>query len=316
MSKNILIAGINGFVGKHLAFELFNSGLKVIGVGTDPVLDPEISSLVKKYYQCDLTNIHDVKKIPLNNIDSIINLAGLAQQGSSYGKEDLYININIQVHTVLINEIRKINKGIRILVVSTGAVYDNNQSMPLTEKSKLANTGSPYAISKIKLEKKIIQLIEDGLDIIIARPFNHIGPGQLEGFIVPDLTSKIIGHKKMTIGPLNTFRDYTDVRDVVRAYRMIISKPEKLNKSIYNICSGKTISRDQIIELIKKETKNSQIETEIDNSLMRPNDAPIIFGSSKLLTDEFNWKPTIDIAQTIHDYVLWRMNKDHTRNFI
>lgn len=306
MSKSILVAGINGFVGKHLARELYQQGHLVYGTGTDEDISSEIASSVTKYVQCDLTSPQEVEKLPLEEIDAIINLAGLAQPSTSFGKEELYNRINVEVHSVLIEHIQKSNLKIRILAVSTGAVYDNNQAMPLTERSTLVEGGSPYAASKVLLERTLDKYIREGIEIVIARPFNHTGPGQLDGFIVPDLTSKILTQDELTIGPLNTSRDYTDVRDVVRAYRMIIEKSEQPLQKIYNVCSGIATSRDQLIEKIKAATGNKSLEIHVDQTLVRPNDAPLIYGNSDLLKNEFSWQPSISIDQTISDYVKWK----------
>ena len=308
MHKSILVAGINGFVGKHLARELHHNGHLVYGTGTDNTVDPEIASFVIEYIQCDLTSEEEVDRLPLSNIDSVINLAGLAQPSTSFGKEVLYNKINVEVHSILINRIKKLNLKIRILAVSTGAVYDNDQDMPLTEGSSLIKGGSPYAASKVLLERTLEKYINAGMDILIVRPFNHTGPGQLDGFIVPDLTSKILIQDEITVGPLNTSRDYTDVRDVVRAYRMIIEKPESPSHRIYNVCSGIVTSRDQLIEKIKAATGKETLEVKVDEALMRPNDAPLIYGSNDRIAKDFGWKPSISIDKTIKDYVNWKKN--------
>src|SRR5690606_38366342 len=119
---------------------------------------------------------------------------------------------------------------VRIVAISTGAVYDPHQPMPLHEESRLVDreTGSPYALSKIAMERAMEKFVASGLDIVIARPFNHIGPGQLNGFIVPDLTSQVIESDAIKVGDLTTKRDYTDVRDVVKAYAKLamLSSPK------------------------------------------------------------------------------------------
>ncbi len=308
MRKYILVAGVNGFVGKHLAKELHSSGYGVFGTGMDENISPELTREVKQYIKCDLTNPKDIEKLPLNDIDAVINLAGLAQAGTSFGKEDLYNKINVEVHSIIIERIQQLNLNVRILVISTGAVYDNSQEMPLTEGSPLINGGSPYAASKVLLEKTLEKYIEDGMDILIVRPFNHTGPGQLDGFIVPDLTSKILIQDEITVGPLNTSRDYTDVRDVVRAYRLIIEKPERPSHRVYNVCSGVPTSRDQIIEKIKVATGKVKLGVKVDEALARPNDALILYGSNDLIGKDFGWYPSISIDKTIQDYVQWKKN--------
>jgi len=148
----IFVTGINGFVGKHLARELKSRGCTVVGVGREVRLNNEISSVVDEYYVCDLTKTEDVAKLPLAEADAVINLAGFAAVGASFGNEELYMRVNIGVLTVIGEEI--INKGFktRMLAISTGAVYEPNQPLPLREDSELIKTGSPYAMSKIAME--------------------------------------------------------------------------------------------------------------------------------------------------------------------
>jgi GDP-4-dehydro-6-deoxy-D-mannose reductase len=304
---NVLVVGINGFVGQHLARELASRGHTVVGAGIDKSISSGAASYISKYYgQCDMTDSECIDKIVLKDIDSVINLAGLSTVGASFGKEKLYNQMNVKVHTQLIEKIKKINQNIHVVAISSGAVYGTGQKMPLRENSKLNPSSSPYAASKILLEKSLMSFIDDGMKITIFRPFNHIGPGQKKGFIVPDLTEKILNHDTLSIGPLNSSRDYTDVRDVVRAYCLAIEHQEFAKYSIYNICSGIPISRNQLIEKITLAIGKKNIKTVIDTTLSRPNDAPILYGSHDLFSKEFNWKPEISIDQTISDFVDWQ----------
>jgi GDP-4-dehydro-6-deoxy-D-mannose reductase len=302
----VLVVGINGFVGKHLARELYLRGHGVVGVGLDRSISEDVSSYVTEYIgDCNLLDVKSVGKIPLKNVDVVINLAGLSSVGASFANESLYIKMNVKVHTHLISRIKKTSPHIRIIAISSGAVYDSNQPMPLFETSKLSPMGSPYAASKIILEKELQDYIKLGMDITIVRPFNHIGPGQKKGFIVPDLAEKITKSNSITIGPINTSRDYTDVRDVVRAYALLAENPVSTKNRVFNICSGKAVSRDKLIEKIANVLRKNNIKTTVDMSLTRPNDAKIIYGSSDLFFQYFGWEPRIPLDKTIDDYMQW-----------
>jgi GDP-4-dehydro-6-deoxy-D-mannose reductase len=151
-----------------------------------------------------------------------------------------------------------------------------------------------------------------GFDCIVARPFNHIGPGQNPGFIVPDLTKQVIDIEKglaqnILVGNLDAKRDYTDVRDITRAYRLLLEKG--VSGRTYNICSGRSISGHDILDEILRAAGNRP-PVEQDATKMRPSDTPDIYGSHDKITADTGWQPQIDIATTIKDVVAdWRQRQ-------
>lgn len=307
MNKTILVTGVTGFVGRHLIRELRQLGHKVVGLGQGKLEDREITRLLANYYKCDLVNPKKVSALDLSGVDVVINLAGLARVGDSFKDPALYERVNVEVLTNLAGELLKQKASARMVAISTGAVYDPDQPMPLTESSKTIKSGSPYAESKLHMEQAIPELRERGLDCVVARPFNHIGPGQSEGFLLPDLYYKIIAAKNLggavKVGNLSTKRDYTDVRDIVRAYTLLALAPN-LNHGIYNVCSGKSRSGDEILEsLLNTMGLSGQIAVETDQSLIRPSDPANLYGSYKRLHEETGWKPTVPLEQTIKDFV-------------
>ncbi len=302
--KHILITGINGFVGQHLARELHEHNIVVYGCGLNDIVNESLSDIVRTFVaNCDLTNVKDVSRLPLNRINAVINLAGLAQVGSSFGRSDEYNEINVKVHTTLAQAIEKSDRPVRMISVSTGAVYDNHQPMPLIESSKLITQGSPYALSKIAMEQALKTYTDRGVDIVIVRPFNHIGPGQLPGFLVPDLAHEIQNNSQLRVGNLKTQRDYTDVRDVVRAYRLLATQP-KLHHKIYNVCRGKSIMGETILAMMLDEFHKPGLEIIVDRSKIRPDDPENVTGDNARLIEETNWQPEIPIEQTIKDFVV------------
>jgi GDP-4-dehydro-6-deoxy-D-mannose reductase len=303
----ILITGVSGFVGKHLLRELSGRGHEVVGVGLQPKADPAIIEKLADYFQCDLTDAERVRKIPLDGITGVINLAGLAQTGSSFSEPEKYKQVNVKVFSILAERIVAETRPIRMLAISTGAAYDASQPLPITEGSKLVVKGSPYALSKILMEQKAQELAKAGLDCVIARPFNHIGPGQEPGFLVPDLyqeiRSSLTSGQPASVGNLKTKRDYTDVRDVVRAYAELIAEP-KLSHDIYNVCSGHSVSGEDILEMLLKACgADDKLKIEVDESLIRPDDPADIYGSAERLAADTGWRPHIKIERTIRDFV-------------
>ena len=297
-----MVVGVNGFVGKHLARELYDQNFEVYGTGMDDGIAPEIAGHVSDYTKCDLTVVGQIEHLDFEGITAIINLAGLANVGASFGNAAQYNAVNVAVHTNIVDRIRTLGKNIRVLAISTGAVYDNHQPMPLSEDSALASDTSPYALSKIAMEEALEGMIRDGQDIVIARPFNHIGPGQLGGFLVPDLAQQIYSSEEVTVGNLETERDYTDVRDVVRAYILLATKPELAHR-IYNVCSGKSVKGTSILELIKTGLQKEDIPVIVDQSKIRPNDPGRVVGSNARIHAETGWEPTTELDQTIQDYL-------------
>lgn len=301
--SHILVTGVSGFVGHHLAKVLKDQGHMVVGTGQRPQVDPSLHNLLDHYIAgCDLTNPSDVAKLPLQDLDAIINLAGLAQVGASFGQAETYLRVNVTVHTNLAEAVQNSSKGIRIIAVSTGAVYDSNQPMPLSETSKLVHEGSPYALSKVAMEEALQPYQKAGVDIVIARPFNHIGPGQLEGFLIPDLINQVLHQNTVTAGNLKTERDYTDVRDVVDAYVRLATQP-KLSHRIYNVCSGRSLSGQQILNTILDQTHKQGMQVTVDPARIRPTDPAKIVGDNSRLVNDTGWQPTIDLEQTISDYL-------------
>ncbi len=305
----ILVTGINGFVGKHLARELATRGIAIVGVGQrESEVDAEISPLVTTYYQCDVTVPSEVANLPLKDIDCVINLAGLANVGASFDNPELYMQINVDVLKVLGATLHEANPAARMIAVSTGALYDPGQPMPLTEESQTITSGSPYAMSKLAMEQAARDLQGKGQECIVVRPFNHIGPGQGLGFLIPDLAHKLQSadpaKPTITAGNLKTIRDYTDVRDIAKAYADLATSSQ-LNFNLYNVCSGSGRSGEDIVKALCNALSIpfDQLKIDIDQSLIRPSDPAKIVGDNTRLCTDTGWSPSIDLQQTVQDII-------------
>jgi GDP-4-dehydro-6-deoxy-D-mannose reductase len=303
----VLVTGSNGFVGQHLVKELSDNGITVVGVG-GALGSRDPSPYVETYVELDLTKTEDVSKINFEGVDGVIHLAGLAAVGPSFDTPMLYMDTNVGIEVNLFETALSQKVSPRFLVISSGSLYDPKVSLPLDEESRV-EPSSPYAVSKIGQEQMAFYYQGRGFETIVARPFNHIGPGQGPGFIVPDFAQQIVeaekdNNKVIMVGNLEAQRDYTDVRDIVRAYRLLLEKGR--SGQIYNICSGKPISGHEILEgLLASATVKPEVKQ--DASRMRPADNPVIYGSYKKVTQDTGWEPTIPLKNTLSDVIRdWR----------
>lgn len=294
--NKILITGANGFVGQHLTNELTSNGIEVVGVG--------YSSDALNVLSLDLTNPSECSKLDFSHIFGVIHLAGLAAVGPSFVDPMKYITTNMSIEVNLFETALKQKANPRFLVISSGSLYDPKAPLPLNEQSSTIPS-SPYAISKLGQEQIAQYYSRLGFECIIARPFNHIGPNQGPGFIVPDLASQIIKAKKdgsgeIKVGNLEAKRDYTDVRDIARAYRLLLTKGKP--GEIYNVCSGRSIDGQTILKGLMAAAKVN-LNPVIDQSKLRPTDNPDLYGSHQKLTKDTGWEPTISIDQTLKDVI-------------
>jgi GDP-4-dehydro-6-deoxy-D-mannose reductase len=299
----ILVTGANGFAGQHVVAELVNSGYEVVAIGGSQAADIKETSGIS-YMTLDLTDRAETEKINFNEVMGVVHLAGMTSVGASFDQPMQYMMINIGIVINLFESALKQGARPRFLIVSSGTLYDPKASQPLTETSPVL-PNSPYAVSKIGKEQMAQYYATRGFETVIARPFNHIGPGQGPGFIVPDFAKQIVAIEKgtkdsMVVGNLDAKRDYTDVRDIARAYRLLLEKGK--SGEAYNICSGNPISGHEILEGLSK-AANINPKVEQDPDKVRPSDTPVLVGSHDKLTADTGWQPKISLEKTLSDVI-------------
>lgn len=301
----VLVTGANGFVGPHLLRALVQAGHEVTATGSrgKTVLPEGVTFL-----SLDLTDRDQVDRLDFRAIEGVIHLAGLAAVGPSFEAPLHYIAVNGGIEINLFEAATAQGAKPKFVIVSSGSLYDPASPLPLTEKSPVQCT-SPYAVSKRLQEELAGYYGQRGFEYVIARPFNHIGPGQNEGFLIPDLAKQIAtaegnGAKTIDVGNLSAKRDYTDVRDIVRAYVALLERGT--NREIYNICSGRALAGGQVLENMLKLSKNTELKPVTDKTKLRPVDAPEIYGDHRKLTTDTGWEPLIPVeetlAQTLEDW--------------
>jgi GDP-4-dehydro-6-deoxy-D-mannose reductase len=288
-----LITGGLGFVGQHLARHLRDNGDDVM------VLDRHGAGAV------DITDGPGVTSaITAAAPDAVYHLAGWANVGASWGDPIGVFRANAEgaLHVLRACIEAKVD---RVLAISSADLYGivTAEELPLRETSPLRPT-SPYAASKVAAEALAQQaFLGHGLEVVRVRPFNHLGPGQAEGFVAPALAARIARAERdeqdrIPVGSLTARRDLTDVRDIVRAYRLLIV--EGAPGEVYNVCSGRDLAiqelADQLVGMARR-----PIELEPDPALLRPVDLPVLRGDPTRLREATGWEPQIPIEQTLAD---------------
>lgn len=300
----IVVTGASGFVGAHVAAEARAGGARVVAIGRESEPSSALAPHSDRYLSADLEHEWPVDE----PVDAVIHLAGLAAVGPSFGAPQRYLTVNSGIMTTMCEALLQDAPGARVVVVSSGAVYSPPEGPEPLHETDPVVPNSPYAVAKILVETQAAYYAGRGLDTVVARPFNHIGPGQSLGFLVPDLTNAIESLPEgdpLLVGNLGARRDFTDVRDVARAYLVLANAPEH-REAVYNVASGAAHSGREVLAAIAEVLDRDVPPIEVDPRRLRPGDPARIAGSSERLRSEFGWSPTIDWRRSIEDYIASR----------
>ncbi len=235
--------------------------------------------------------------------DAIVHLAGNAFVPDSWKSPAATLRNNTIAAVNVAEGARRAKWRGRLLFVSSSDVYGTPpaEELPLREDSAL-RLESPYAVSKRSAEEMLQFLRGDGLELIIARPFNHLGPGQRDDFVAPAFFRRIQqavrqGADHIEVGELRAVRDFTDVRDVVRAYATLIERG--VDGEIYNVCSGEQSAVGDLLALCLR-AAGATLETRVDPALLRPEAVNARYGSAEKL-ERLGWRREISLEQTLRD---------------
>ncbi len=297
-----LITGAAGFVGHYLAKELSGAGWEVIAC------DISFPTPVKEAAQnleLDMLDRSKLKQtLSMYNPDACVHLAGrtFAPAGEQ-APADMF-NVNVTGTLNLLETLIESKTKARLLTVSSAHVYGNGEPGRIIDESAPHKPGTMYAISKSSADlASLVFARHHGLDVIVARPNNHTGPGQPDCFVVPAIVRQI---KQMAeddtgqplrIGNPESSRDFLDVRDVVKAYRLLLEKGKGCNA--YNIASGAQVTIGALVEKICAQA-NIKPEIKIDPHKFRPTDHSPFLDTTRLKEDT-GWFPEITLEQTIRD---------------
>ena len=317
--KKYLITGLSGFVGRHFLDYLnnLNEPISVLGIDRDAVNFDlhQFGQLQCAFKQADLLQSNEWEPlIALFQPDYIVHLASFSSVAFSWVNPIQSFTNNTNVFLNLLEAVRKVNPRYRILSVGSSEEYGACalDQLPLTEDAKL-NPVSPYAVARVSQELLSMVYVEGfGCDIVMTRSFNHIGPGQLDTFVISSFARKLLAIQNGSTDPVlltgdtTIVRDFVDVRDVVRAYDQLLRQGR--SGHIYNICSGTGVTLKSVIDQMASILGISVVQ-KIDPQLVRPNDNKAIIGSLKKINDEIGWAPSIPLDTSLRDMLDYWRNK-------
>jgi GDP-4-dehydro-6-deoxy-D-mannose reductase len=303
-----VVTGATGFVGSHLLDRL---------AGTEPVVGwyrpdgtpPDLGRAVD-WLPVDLLDRAQVTRaLEEFSPSRIYHVAGAPQVDTSWKNVVPHLRANALATHFLLEAVRQRDEPCRVLVVSSSQIYQMTDE-PISEETTLL-PATPYGLSKLaqdQLAQRACQ--EDGLDVVLARPFNHAGPGQAPVFAIPSFARQIarieagLAPPEIKVGNLDTRRDLTDVRDVVQAYLNLMETAPRGRP--YNICSGRAWKIGDLLDELLQFAQ-TEVRIEVDESRLRPNDVPVVQGDATRIRAEIGWGPKIRVEQTLRDTLdYWR----------
>jgi GDP-4-dehydro-6-deoxy-D-mannose reductase len=304
----LLITGADGFVGRWLVRAARTQGHDVIAAvvpgaaapaeWTDAAADAAVTTVL-----ADLRELEDLHRLADVRPDAVIHLAAIASGAEARKDPAAALAVNAEATALLVSLLANTGSP-RFLFVSSGEVYGPGHSEPIDESAPRAPR-SPYAVSKAAGEGAVLAQGKAGLPVLVARPFTHTGPGQATAYVLPALTARLIEAKRrgssvVRTGNLQAVRDFLDVRDVVRAYLLLLDRGEP--GMIYNVASGvgRTLS-DCFAALAA--IIGVDASATVDAALARPDDIPVLIGDASRLRCATGWAPEIPLDRTLQDLV-------------
>ena len=303
----VLVTGACGFVGRFLVKRLCASGQQLITAvqNRECEFGASVESIV-----FDLTNQDAVlQAIHNSQPEVVLHLAAQSDVAKSWANPGATLEVNTLGTLHLLEAIRVLPQ-IRLINIGSSDEYGltAQQGLPLTEEAP-CRPQNPYAVSKFAAGQLVLQFARRyQLQVLHLRPFNHFGPGQRTGFVVSDFCSQIVQLEQqevvseIPVGDLTAQRDFTDVRDVVEAYAMIVE--QGLPTGIYNICSGQPRSVAEILTILMGLAKRP-LRFRVSPNLLRPIEVPFFVGSANKLTQAIGWHPQRGFYASLAETLEW-----------
>ncbi len=312
--KKYLITGLSGFVGYYFLEFLENNRINSVVKGID-ITSPQFDIKKYKYLKCDFEQLDLLSGDKVENLiyhfhpDFFIHLASYSSVAFSWKEPILSFKNNTNIYLNLLEAVRRLNINCKILSVGSSEEYGNvkEDSLPITENHRL-NPSSPYAVARVSQEMiSKVYVAGYNMNIVMTRSFNHIGPKQKDIFAVSAFAKQLVELKKsgrkdgiITTGDVTVTRDFTDVRDVVAAYYLLLEQAEC--GQVFNICSGREISLNQIIETMSR-MLDLNVEIRADKNLMRPTDNRRVVGCNDKIKKSVGWEQKIRLEKSLADLI-------------
>ena len=292
-----LITGSQGFVGRYLRRELETNGYEVLGM--DLQAGPDT-------IQADLLDAERMAEtVREANPGAVFHLAGQADVAKSWQIPQKTMEINVIGTINLMEAVRAFDPGVRMVLVGSSDQYGNlGAAGECVKETQELRPQTPYAVSKRAQEEMARAYVGAySMNICMTRSFNHGGAGQRKGFLIPDFASGVAQVEKglapsLKVGNLDARRDFTHVKDVVRAYRLIAEKGRP--GEIYNVGSGRTYSAREILDRLCA-MANCPIPVEQDPAKMRPSDTPVVCCGHGKLSRDTGWEPEISLDEMLRE---------------
>lgn len=308
---SVLITGADGFIASHLIEELRrNTDWRIAGIGLKP--EPAAAAEDVDYGVVDITDYEALKEaLERHRPDGVFHLA--AQPSVHLSWEDPWstYRVNLVGQLNLMEALKSLQMETSVHIACSSEEYGkvSPDRMPLGEDAPF-NPCSHYAVSKVAQETLGLMYHQAfGWRVLITRGFNQAGPGQAPEFVISSFARQVAlieagrCEPVLKVGNLEARRDFTDVRDTARAYRMVM---EKGRPGTYNVCSGKAYPVSEVLEILLSLSEAS-IGVERDPERQRPSDIPILLGDNTTLRNETGWEPLIGLEQTLQDTLdYWR----------
>lgn len=313
--KKIMITGFSGFVSRHFVEYLYDNKLSYEILGVDikePELEPRqfqpiLNLRFQKLDLLDTAALQDV--IRTFHPDYILHLAAFSSVAYSWKYPSACFENNTKIFLNLTDILRAELPDCRLLSVGSSEEYGNvtDELLPLSEELPL-DPVSPYAVARVAQEMMSKVLVNGfGMKIMLTRSFNHIGPYQDERFVVPGFIRRVLNlaqsgakNGEIETGDTTIVRDFLDVRDVVRAYYLLLT--EGTPGEVYNICSGKGVELSAVLEMIA-DIVGVQVTGKVNQEFVRPGDNQIVIGSAAKIEAELGWKAEIPLRTTLEDMI-------------
>ena len=316
--KKYLVSGASGFVAYHFFnyLDSLHENYEVLGIDIkipNNMKDYVYSHIKLRFIEINLLDYSSLETSIISFLPThILHLASLSSVSNSWDEPISSFSNNTNILLNLLEIIRKNNIKCRILSVGSSEEYGNvpPECIPIKESAQL-HPVSPYAIARVSQEMLSQCYVSSfKLDIILTRSFNHIGPGQRDIFVVPSFAKQILenmkaGHTdniKLSTGDVSLIRDFLDVRDVVKAYHLLLEKG--IRGEIYNVCSGTGQSLKEIVDIFS-DLLNIKITIEIDKERIRPSDNKIIIGDNSKINEQIGWKPEILFIDSLREIIIY-----------